>query len=255
LDPAGQGAITWERVRRSPKVLSSGQPTGGASRRGPWSRLAMHRRGHTDRYGLRGDRRVSAPRLADVPFPAEVVVVVLIGLVVLLSLRIMLAVPGWVRHVRRPESRAIRVVGVGGGGNNAVDRMVAAGIRDVSFVGFNTDAQALRRSTAGLKIRIGETTTGGLGAGTGSGAAPIVAGIARDQGALTIAVVTKPFEFEGSQRGRVADAAATELAGKVDALIVVPNDRVGDVLSPDASVVEAFGVVDDVLLHAVEGII
>ena len=225
------------------------------------------------------------------PFPAEVVVVVLIGLVVLLSLRIMLAVPGWVRHVRRPESRAIRVVGVGGGGNNAVDRMVAAGIRDVSFVGFNTDAQALRRSTAGLKIRIGETTTGGLGSGgdpdvgrraaeedaewigkavagadlvfvtaglgggTGSGAAPIVAGIARDQGALTIAVVTKPFEFEGSQRGRVADAAATELAGKVDALIVVPNDRVGDVLSADASVVEAFGVVDDVLLHAVEGII
>jgi cell division protein FtsZ len=82
-----------------------------------------------------------------------------------------------------------------------------------------------------------------------------VAGIARDQGALTIAVVTKPFEFEGSQRQRVADAAATELAGKVDALIVVPNDRVGDVLHADASVVEAFGVVDDVLLHAVEGII
>jgi len=251
----------------------------------------MHRRGHTDRYGFRGDRRVSAPRLAHVPFPAEVVVVVLIGLVVLLSVRIMLAVPGWVRHVRRPESRAIRVIGVGGGGNNAVDRMVSAGIRDVSFVGFNTDAQALRRSTAGLKIRIGEATTGGLGSGgdpdvgrraaeedaewigkavagadlvfvtaglgggTGSGAAPIVAGIARDQGALTIAVVTKPFEFEGSQRGRVADAAATELAGKVDALIVVPNDRVGEVLSPDASVVEAFGVVDDVLLHAVEGII
>ena len=225
------------------------------------------------------------------PFPGEVVVVVLIGLVVLLSLRIMLAVPGWVRHVRRPESRAIRVVGVGGGGNNAVDRMVSAGIRDVSFVGFNTDAQALRRSTAGLKIRIGEATTGGLGSGgdpdvgrraaeedaewigkavagadlvfvtaglgggTGSGAAPIVAGIARDQGALTIAVVTKPFEFEGSQRQRVADAAAAELAGKVDALIVVPNDRVGDVLHADASVVEAFGVVDDVLLHAVEGII
>jgi cell division protein FtsZ len=169
--------------------------------------------------------------------------------------------------------------------------MVSAGFRDVSFVGINTDAQALRRSTAGLKIRIGEATTGGLGSGgdpevgrraaeedaewigkavagadlvfvtaglgggTGSGAAPIVAGIARDQGALTIAVVTKPFEFEGSQRQRVADAAAAELAGKVDALIVVPNDRVGDVLHADASVVEAFGVVDDVLLHAVEGII
>jgi cell division protein FtsZ len=219
------------------------------------------------------------------------VVVVLIGLAVLLSLRILWVVPGRVRRIRRPETRAIRVVGVGGGGNNAVDRMVRAGIRAVSFVGFNTDAQALRRSTAGLKIRIGDATTGGLGTGgdpdvgrraaeedaewiaravagaylvfvtaglgggTGSGAAPIVAASARDQGALTIAVVTKPFEFEGSQRKRIADAAASELAKHVDALIVVPNDRVGDVLAPDASLTDAFGVVDDVLLHAVEGII
>ena len=97
--------------------------------------------------------------------------------------------------------------------------------------------------------------TAGLGGGTGSGAAPIVAASARDQGALTIAVVTKPFEFEGSQRKRVADAAAAELADHVDALIVVPNDRVGDVLAEDASMIDAFGVVDDVLLHAVEGII
>jgi cell division protein FtsZ len=202
-----------------------------------------------------------------------------------------MVVPGWVRRFRQPEKRAICVVGVGGGGNNAVDRMVRAGIRPVSFVGFNTDAQALRRSTAGLKIRIGEATTGGLGSGgdpevgrraaeedaewiakavsgadlvfvtaglgggTGSGAAPIVAASARDQGALTIAVVTKPFGFEGSQRMRIADAAATELAANVDALIVVPNDRIGDVLPADASMVDAFGVVDDVLLHAVEGII
>jgi cell division protein FtsZ len=225
-----------------------------------------------------------------VPVPGEVVVVVLIGLAVLLSLRILWVVPGRVRRIRRPETRAIRVVGVGGGGNNAVDRMVAAGIRAVSFVGFNTDAQALRRSTAGLKIRIGDATTGGLGSGgdpdvgrraaeedaewiaravagadlvfvtaglgggTGSGAAPIVAASAREQGALTIGVVTKPFGFEGSQRKRVADVAASELAGNVDALIVVPNDRVGDVLAPDVSVTDAFGVVDDVLLHAVEGI-
>ena len=226
------------------------------------------------------------------PVPGEIILaVVVIGVAVVLALRILWVVPGWVRRVRRPETRAIRVVGVGGGGNNAVDRMVGAGIRAVSFVGFNTDAQALRRSKAGLKIRIGDATTGGLGSGgdpdvgrraaeedaewigravagadlvfvtaglgggTGSGAAPIVAASARDQGALTIAVVTKPFAFEGSQRSRIADVAASELAEHVDALIVVPNDRVADVLAPDASVVDAFGVVDDVLLHAVQGII
>ena len=225
------------------------------------------------------------------PALAQIAVIVAIGVAVLLTLRILIAVPGWVRGVRRPEARTIRVVGVGGGGNNAVDRMVKAKIPGVSFVGFNTDAQALRRSTAGSKLRIGNMATGGLGAGgdpdigrqaaeedakwiakamagadllfvtaglgggTGSGAAPIVAGIARDQGALTIAVVTRPFGFEGSQRARIADAAAAELAANVDALIVIPNDRVGDVIAPDASVVEAFAAVDDVLLHAVEGII
>jgi cell division protein FtsZ len=225
------------------------------------------------------------------PGLGEIAVIVAIGVAVVLLLRILMSAPGWVRHVRRPEARTIRVVGVGGGGNNAVDRMVKAGIHGVSFVGFNTDAQALRRSTAGSKLRIGDMVTGGLGAGgdpdvgrraaeedakwiaktiagadlvfvtaglgggTGSGAAPVVAGIARDQGALTIGVVTKPFGFEGSQRARVADAAAAELAESVDALIVVPNDRVGDVLASEASVVEAFGVVDDVLLRAVEGII
>ena len=225
------------------------------------------------------------------PAPAQIAVIVAIVVAVLLTIRILIAVPGWVRGIRRPEARTIRVVGVGGGGNNAVDRMVKAKIPGVSFVGFNTDAQALRRSTAGSKLRIGNAATGGLGAGgdpevgrqaaeedakwiaktiagadllfvtaglgggTGSGAAPIVAGIARDQGALTIAVVTRPFGFEGSQRARIADAAAAELAANVDALIVIPNDRVGDVIAPDASVVEAFAAVDDVLLHAVAGII
>jgi cell division protein FtsZ len=249
------------------------------------------RRGHPRRYGFRGERVAEGPRLDAMPAPGQIAIAVAIVVAVLLSLRILVAVPGWVRHVRRPEARAIRVVGVGGGGNNAVDRMVGAGIDGVSFVGFNTDAQALRGSRAGLKVRIGDKTTGGLGAGgdpdlgraaaeedaewigkavagadlvfvtaglgggTGSGAAPIVAGIARDQGALTIGVVTKPFEFEGSQRARVADAAAAELGGKVDALIVVPNDRVGDVLASEASVIDAFGAVDDVLLRAVEGII
>ncbi len=225
------------------------------------------------------------------PVPGEAVAVVIIGLAALLSLRLLIAIPGWIRHARTPETRAIRVVGVGGGGSNAVDRMVDARIGAASFVVCNTDAQALRRSSAETKIRIGEAITGGLGSGgnpeigrraaeedeakiagavggadlvfvtaglgggTGSGAAPIVAANARDQGALTIAVATKPFGFEGSHRLRVAEAAAAELAANVDALIVVPNDRVADVLAEDASMIDAFGVVDDVLRQAVQGII
>jgi cell division protein FtsZ len=220
-----------------------------------------------------------------------VVVVVVIGLVILLSLRLLTIVPGWVRRTRRPESRAIRVVGVGGGGCNAVDRMVQARLPAVSFVATNADAQALRRSEAPMKLRIGGAVTGGLGSGgdpdvgrraaeedearitdalagadlvfvtaglgggTGSGAAPVVASVARAQGALTIAVVTKPFGFEGSQRRRIAEAAAAELAANVDALIVVQNDRIGDILAEDASMIDAFRAVDDVLLQAVHGII
>jgi cell division protein FtsZ len=226
-----------------------------------------------------------------VPAPGEIVLVLVAIGAALLLLRIIWVLPGWIRGVRRPEARRIRVVGVGGGGNNAVDRMVGAGIKGVSFVGFNTDAQALRESTAGLKIRIGVEATGGLGSGgnpeigrqaaeedrkyidqgvrgadlvfvtaglgggTGSGAAPIVAATAREHGALTIGVVTKPFGFEGTERMRIADAAAADLAANVDALIVVPNDRVGDVLPADATMVDAFRAVDDVLLHAVQGIL
>ena len=225
------------------------------------------------------------------PVAGEAVAALIIGLAVLLSLRLLIAVPGWADRNRKPEARAIRVVGVGGGGSNAVDRMVTAGIAAASFVVCNTDAQALRRSIAGTKIRIGDAITGGLGSGgdpeigrraaeedlakishavagadlvfvtaglgggTGSGAAPIVAANARSHGALTIAVVTKPFEFEGSHRKRVAEAAAIELAANVDAMIVVPNDRVADVIDEDASMIDAFGVVDDVLLQAVQGII
>ena len=227
-----------------------------------------------------------------VPAIGEIVIVVIVaGFAVLLLLRIVTSVPGWVRRARTPEARAIRVVGVGGGGSNAVDRMVVARIRGVGFVACNTDAQALRRSSAETRIRIGGSITGGLGSGgdpevggraaqedtgritravagadlvfvtaglgggTGSGGAPIVAASAREQGALTIAVVTKPFGFEGSQRMRIADAAETALAGQVDALIVVSNDRVGDVLAEDVSMIEAFRVVDDVLLQAVKGVI
>jgi len=226
-----------------------------------------------------------------VPVPGEIVVAAAAIAAVLLLLRILWVVPGWISCVRRPEERKIRVVGVGGGGNNAVDRMVGEGIDGVSFLGFNTDAQALRRSTARLKIRIGVETTGGLGSGgdpgvgrkaaeedrkyiergvrgadlvvvtaglgggTGSGAAPVVAASAREQGALTIGVVTKPFAFEGTERKRIAEAAAAELAENVDALIVVPNDRVGDVLPADASMIDAFHAVDDVVLHTVQGIL
>ena len=169
--------------------------------------------------------------------------------------------------------------------------MVDARIQGVSFAATNTDAQALRRSRAATQIRIGDAITGGLGSGgdpeigrraakedeariargvagadlvfvtaglgggTGSGAAPTVAAKAREQGALTIAVVTKPFDFEGSHRKQIADTAAAELGANVDALIVVPNDRVASVLPEDTSVSEAFRVVDNVLLQAVQGII
>ena len=218
----------------------------------------------------------------------QLVIFVLAGL---LAVRILLAIPGLVRRGRRPEARSILVVGVGGGGGNAVDRMADAGIPGVGFVVCNTDAQALRASLAGTRIRIGDAVThglgsggdpdvgrraadedaekigralagadlvfvtAGLGGGTGSGAAPIVAAKAREQGALTIAVVTKPFDFEGVQRREIADDAAASLLSEVDALITVENDRVGDVVGEDTTALEAFRVVDDVLLQAVQGIV
>jgi cell division protein FtsZ len=223
--------------------------------------------------------------------PQSVVVVAAIVLGGLLLLRLLVVVPDRIRRNRRPEMRAIRVIGVGGGGSNAVDHMVAARLPGVTFVACNTDAQALRRSRAGTKIRIGEAITRGLGSGgdpevgrraaeedegdiagtvartdlvfviaclgggTGSGAAPIIGASAKVQGALVIAVVTKPFAFEGVQRQRIADAAAAELAANVDAIIAIPNDRVADVVADDASILDAFEVVDDVILQAVEGII
>ncbi len=220
-----------------------------------------------------------------------VVLVAAILLGGLLILRVLVPLPGRIRRRRRPERRVIRVVGVGGGGSNAVDRMVAARIPGVSFVACNTDAQALRRSRAPAKVRIGEAitrglgsggdpeigrqsaeeneakiaravagadlvfVTAGLGGGTGSGAAPIVGANARVQGALTIAIVTMPFAFEGAQRRRIADSALAELAVNVDAIITILNDRVTDVVADDTSMLDAFGVVDDVLLHVVRGII
>ncbi|MFL5686370.1 MAG: cell division protein FtsZ [Chloroflexota bacterium] len=195
------------------------------------------------------------------------------------------------RRDRRPEARSILVVGVGGGGSNAVDRMVDVGLPGVGFVAVNTDAQALRESRAEQRVRIGDRVTrglgsggdpeigrraadedaeriaaavagadlvfvtAGLGGGTGSGAAPTVAAKAREGGALTIGVVTKPFDFEGTPRRDVAEDAAEALLAEVDAMITVPNDQVGQVIDPDASALEAFRVVDEVLLKAVEGIV
>ena len=184
----------------------------------------------------------------------------------------------------------IRVVGVGGGGSNAVNRMIRAEMMGVEFIACNTDAQALLQSDAPHKIRIGDKITKGLGAGgdasigqraaeedrdkiaeaiadsdmvfitaglgggTGSGAAPVVAEIAKEQGALTIGVVTKPFSFEGSRRKLIAEKAAEELKAKVDTLITIPNDRLRDVVQKNTSIVDAFRVVDDVLRQGVAGI-
>jgi cell division protein FtsZ len=184
----------------------------------------------------------------------------------------------------------IRVIGVGGGGSNAVNRMIRAEMMGVEFIACNTDAQALLQSDAPHKIRIGDKVTRGLGAGgdsgmgqrsaeedsekiqsaladsdmvfitaglgggTGSGAAPVVAQIAKDAGALTIGVVTKPFAFEGNKRKLVAEKAAEELKAQVDALITIPNDRLKDVVQKNTSILEAFRVVDDVLRQGVQGI-
>ena len=184
----------------------------------------------------------------------------------------------------------IRVIGVGGGGSNAVNRMIRAEMMGVEFIACNTDAQALLQSDAPHKIRIGDKITRGLGAGgdsnigqraaeedsekiaqaltdsdmvfitaglgggTGSGAAPVVAELAKEAGALTIGVVTKPFSFEGNRRKLVAEKAAEELKAKVDTLITVPNDRLKDVVEKNTSILDAFRVVDDVLRQGVQGI-
>ncbi len=184
----------------------------------------------------------------------------------------------------------IKVIGIGGAGQNAVNRMISEGIQGVEFIAVNTDAQALMLSNAPQRVRIGDKLTKGLGSGgkpeigkqaavesrneveeilqgadmvfvtagmgggTGSGAAPVVANVARDMGALTIGVVTKPFGFEGSQRRRIADAALDELKENVDTLIVIPNDRLLQILDKKASIGEAFSSADDVLRQGIQGI-
>ena len=184
----------------------------------------------------------------------------------------------------------IKVIGVGGAGNNAVNRMIEAGIKNVEFIAVNTDRQTLNSSKAGSKIQIGEKLTRGLGAGanpdigsqaaeesraeiaeilkgadmvfvtagmgggTGTGAAPIVAATAKELGILTIGVVTKPFTFEGKKRLAQAERGIASLKGKVDTLVVIPNDKLLQVIDRKTSIVEAFRMADDVLRQGVQGI-
>ena len=184
----------------------------------------------------------------------------------------------------------IKVIGVGGAGNNAVNRMIEAGIKGVDFIAVNTDRQALQKSKASAKIQIGEKITRGLGAGanpdigaqsaeenkseiaetlrgadmvfvtagmgggTGTGAAPIVAQSAKEMGILTIGVVTKPFTFEGKKRLSQAERGIESLKGKVDALVVIPNDKLLQIIDRKTSIIEAFKMADDVLRQGVQGI-
>lgn len=184
----------------------------------------------------------------------------------------------------------IKVVGVGGSGGSALSRMMDSGLRGVEFIAVNTDAQALQHSPAPVKIHIGKQTTRGLGAGmnpdlglkaaeesseeihqallgsdmvfitcglgggTGSGGAPEVARIARECGALTIAIVTKPFAFEGEQRRAIADSSLTKLMEQVDTIITIPNDRLLQVIDKKTSLLDAFKIVDEVLRQGVQGI-
>ncbi len=187
-------------------------------------------------------------------------------------------------------SATIKVIGIGGAGNNAVNRMIESGIKNVEFIAVNTDRQALDYSKANSKIQIGEKLTRGLGAGanpdigtqaaeesraeiaevlkgadmvfvtagmgggTGTGAAPIVAATAKELGILTIGVVTKPFTFEGKKRLAQAERGVASLKGKVDTLVVIPNDKLLQVIDRKTSIVEAFRMADDVLRQGVQGI-
>ncbi|TSC92634.1 MAG: cell division protein FtsZ [Candidatus Berkelbacteria bacterium Licking1014_7] len=184
----------------------------------------------------------------------------------------------------------IRVVGVGGSGGNAIGRMISQKVRGVDFITINTDAQDLANNPAQIKIQIGKETTRGLGAGadvekgrkaieenkeevyealkgsdmvfvtygagggTGTGAGPLVAGIAKELGALTVGVITKPFSFEGARRKKVAEVGIEELKDKVDTLITIPNDRLLQVIDKKTSLFDAFGIVDDILRQGVQGI-
>lgn len=189
-----------------------------------------------------------------------------------------------------PQPANIKVVGTGGAGCNAITRMVREQVRGVEFIAMNTDAQALAITEAPIRLQIGEKVTRGLGAGgdatvgrkaaeesreeikqaigqsdmvfitagmgggTGTGSAPVVAEVAKQGGALTIAVVTKPFSFEGTHRAKVAEEGIGELANRVDTLVMIPNDRLLDLCDPKTGVDTAFKMADEVLYHGVQAI-
>src|SRR5919198_1501365 len=151
----------------------------------------------------------------------------------------------------------IKVAGVGGGGTNAVNRMVDAGLSGVEFIAVNTDAQALLMADADMKIQIGAEMvfiTAGEGGGTGTGGAPVVAEIGQEIGALTVGVVTRPFVFEGRKRADQAERGIDQLRDRVDTLIVIENDRLLQVVERQTSVVDAFRMADDILRQGVQGI-
>ena len=188
------------------------------------------------------------------------------------------------------EGAVIKVIGIGGCGGNAVEHMIARGLSDVEFLCANTDAQALKRSTAPVQLQLGTSLTRGLGAGarpeigrdaamedrdriaemidgadmlfitagmgggTGTGAAPVIADIAKSMNILTVAVVTRPFRLEGGKRMKVAQAGIDELAKRVDSLIIIPNDKLMEVLGDDISMLDAYAAANDVLHGAVSGI-
>ena len=213
-------------------------------------------------------------------------------LIVVLAARVVIVVlPRYREPVRHSGERTIRVVGVGGAGGNAVDHMIRAKQRGVDYIAVNTDAQVLEDSLAPRRVQIGEQLTQGLGAGgdatigrqaaeedaeelgrmvagadlvfiaaglgggTGSGAAPVIAAQARQAGALTVGVVTRPFEFEGIGRRKIADAAWVELKANVDTLLVIENERVVDLVGEETSMLEAFTVVNEVLAGTVRAIV
>src|SRR5476651_2386810 len=162
------------------------------------------------------------------------------------------------------QGTQIKVIGVGGGGGNAVEHMLNEGVQGVEFVCANTDAQALNRSGATQIIQLGGKglgaggnmlfITAGMGGGTGTGAAPVIARVAKEMGILTVGVVTKPFEFEGNRRMKSADAGVAELEANVDSLIVVLNEKLLEVLGDDVTQDQAFAYANDVLKNAVGGI-
>lgn len=193
-------------------------------------------------------------------------------------------------HIVNGQNAVIKVIGVGGGGSNAVHRMIQSGIKGVEFIAMNTDVQVLDLSTATKKVQLGANLTRGLGAGgnpevgknaaeesktdirkvlegadmvfitagmgggTGTGAAPVIADLAREIGALTVAVVTRPFMFEGPRRARLAEQGVTSLMGRVDTIITIPNDKLLSVVEKKTTLVDAFRVADDVLRQGVQGI-